>query len=68
MSLYTIGELVVRLQGMTLSDPTLADGQVIHEAAEALLRLSRPYHEREPPHCPTCDCNAEPQTPPRSDT
>jgi hypothetical protein len=57
MSLYTVSELIERLQSMRLDDPQLADGMVIEEAAEALKRLSRPYSEREPPHCPTCGCS-----------
>lgn len=44
----------------------VADGEVVpyhavklmQEAADELERLSRPWHEREPPHCPTCGCDA----------
>lgn len=28
----------------------------LEQAADQLERLSRPYSEREPPHCPTCSC------------
>jgi hypothetical protein len=27
-----------------------------YTAAEEIERLRRPAHEREPPHCPTCEC------------
>jgi hypothetical protein len=35
------------------------------EAAEEIERLSRPYHEREPPHCPTCSCSVSEATVPK---
>lgn len=38
--------------------------KVMGAAADALERLNKPAHEREPPHCSTCDClNAPGGTP-----
>jgi hypothetical protein len=29
-----------------------------YTAAEEIERLSKPAHEREPPHCSTCECGS----------
>lgn len=65
MSLYTVPELIQRLEAMDFCDADLSDAQVVYEAAEALKRFY-PVHPdqtgktREPPHCPTCDCGLHP--------
>lgn len=38
MSLYTIPELIQRLEALDFDDSQLADGQVVYEAAQALRR------------------------------
>jgi hypothetical protein len=40
VSLYTVPELITKLEGMDFDDCQLADAQVVHEAGEALKRLS----------------------------
>lgn len=32
---------------------------VAHDHSERLKKLDKPYHEREAPHCSTCECGAD---------
>ena len=65
----TVAEAVEAVRKLT----NYAYEQGLHETgydpvkvlADEIERLSRPSHEREPPHCPTCDCRLPVEPEPR---
>lgn len=55
-------DLLDRLHRFTQADfpPPPETLQLVMDAQREIERLSRPAHEREPPHCSTCGCGLAP--------
>jgi hypothetical protein len=51
-------DLVAKLRSY---HPTSGYSRYMRQAADEIERLSRPVHEREPPHCSTCSCGLAPE-------